>query len=91
MIGAVASCYRVTGGQLNPIITLARLFRKDKPKEFNYIIGIIPMFAQAFGVGVGVPLVWWFTREIGADIAPARRRNGDSQVSEAIGYEIFGS
>ena len=91
MIGAVASCYRVTGGQLNPIITLAHLFRKDKPEGFDYIVGGIYMLAQAVGCGVGIPLVWWFTREIGVDIKPVRRTNGDYQVSEAIGYEIFGS
>lgn len=91
-IAAHASCYRVTGGALNPILTLANAFRKDKKEGFDMATAFVMIFAQFVGFSIGIPLVWWFAKGTGPTIAPVQRTsNGDYQISEAVAWEFFGS
>lgn len=87
-VAAVASCYRVTGGHLNPIITVAQLARRDKPDGFNYFVAGLYIFAQYAGFWTAVPAAWWFTRD-GGELKIARRFQSNWLFSEAIGMETF--
>jgi glycerol uptake facilitator-like aquaporin len=92
MIAAVASCYRVTGGHLNPAVTIANLLRFDKPENFDYILAIFYVFAQYFGCIAGCFLAWWFSRTTGSLVLLKNPNDlSESQYSEAIGFEVFGA
>lgn len=89
-VAAISTCYRVTGGHLNPAVTIANAFRRDKPEGFDYVTTFANIFGQFLGFGVGVPLTWWFFKSTGL-LELERNMNGNFQYSEAIGFETFAS
>jgi glycerol uptake facilitator-like aquaporin len=89
-IAAVASCYRVTGGQLNPIVSLVNAFRKDKPEGFDAFTNLIYILAQFVGCAIGGALTWWFTTHK-IDIKPDQggKDATDYLISQNSGYTAF--
>lgn len=89
-VAAVASCYRVTGGQLNPIVSLVNAFRKDKPEGFSVAINLLYILAQFVGCAIGGALAWWFTTET-SEVKPntGGYEDDDILISESTGYTFF--
>jgi glycerol uptake facilitator-like aquaporin len=56
--------YNVSGGHLNPAITIANVLRMDG--SFNVVWGIAYIFAQVFGFGGGIFIGWWYWRQAGS-------------------------
>ena len=91
-IGAVASCYRVTGANLNPAITLANIFRRDKPENFDKLLAVLYIVAQYAGFFLAVLLGWLFRENPGDLLIERKPEGGDNWFySEAIGMELFAS
>lgn len=88
VVGAVATSYKVTGGHLNPVVTLANMLRKDKRDGFSFGLGMIYILAQFFGFLVGTVLSWWFTTDVGR-LDLWKNANKTPQYSECISTETF--
>ena len=59
MIGAYATCYRATGGSLNPALTLANILRPDKLPGYDLATSLMLIPAQIIGFMLGVLFRWW--------------------------------
>ena len=90
-LGAIATCYRVTGAHLNPAVTLACIFRTDKHAEYNKLLALMYIVAQYAGFFVAILLGWWFREEAGTLIIDDKPGDDNWWYSEAIGMEFFGS
>lgn len=89
---AVCSCYRVTGGLLNPALTIVNLLRRDKADGFSYVLAILYIIAQYAGCLIGAFFLWWFTRGTGSmNLAKNPLDMAEAEYSEAIGFETFAS
>jgi glycerol uptake facilitator-like aquaporin len=90
-IAATCSVYRVTGGQLNPALTIVNMLRRDKPEGFSYVLSILYIISQYMGCFIGAFFHWWFTRGTGSmNLGKNPRYMSEALYSEAIGMETFG-
>lgn len=89
-VAAVASCYRATGGQLNPIVSLVNAFRKDKPEGFDVVTNLVYILAQFIGAAIGGILCWWFTTNTYMVLPNQGGKEAtDYLISECCGYTFF--
>jgi glycerol uptake facilitator-like aquaporin len=87
-----ASCYRVSGGHLNPIFSIASLLRPDKPEGQNNMAVILYIPIQFFGFTLGVLCQWWFDQyaaQIRYKLKPGE--TDKYYFSECTWMEIFAS
>uniref|UniRef100_A0A7S3IZ41 Aquaporin-like protein n=1 Tax=Euplotes harpa TaxID=151035 RepID=A0A7S3IZ41_9SPIT len=91
VVGIMATCYRLTGAHLNPVITVANIIRRDKPAGFSSLLALLYIPAQYAGCWGGVALTWWFTRDPGQLTIQRKTGQDNFWYSEAVGMEFAAS
>lgn len=87
---AYASCYRVTGGHLNPILSVAAIIRPDKQPNFNVWRTLFYIPAQWAGFMCGVVCQWWYDQYAGQLRFKLQRANNDDYYwSEGTWIELW--